>query len=404
MRMSGPVTVFLAIAMALARWMPAAMAEPGVTRDTIMIGAFGPITGPAAFIGLGGRDGMNMAVREINDAGGVNGRKLKVVFEDDGFSPARALGAVKKLIDEDDVFMLFSVAGSNSTVGTIDYVKRRQRVMYVSLASAPEVTNPFSRYLFRGASNEVQRYGEVDSEFLARFLQARRIAILGGHDEYAKNEAEAIDAKLRGWWHITPVDREQFNVGDKDFTPQLLAVKKADPDVVVLCANPTEGSIILRQMRDLGMTQQVFGGSAMVQESVPLNARSAAEGLTATYNLPFMMGSTDPAMKTWEAAWHKDYPNAPPGRPNHYDLMAYTDVYAVAEALKRAGSDLTTDTFIAALETLHGWRVGPIATPRTFTASNHTGNLALQPMVVLNGHWLPVNWHPEHPTDMNGAN
>src|SRR5208282_559405 len=83
----------------------AAEAAQGVTDGTILIGAYGPITGAAAFIGLGGRDGMNLAVKEINEAGGINGRKLEVLFEDDAFSPARALAAVKKLVDEDKVFM-----------------------------------------------------------------------------------------------------------------------------------------------------------------------------------------------------------------------------------------------------------------------------------------------------------
>lgn len=378
----------------------AANAAQGVTDDTILIGGFGPITGHAAFIGLAGRDGMNLAVKEINAAGGVNGRKLKVVFEDDGFSPTRALGAVKKLIDQDKVFMIFSVAGSNSTVGTIDFVKSRQIPMYVSLASAPQVTKPFSTYLFRGASNEVGRYGEVDSEFLTQFLKASKVAIISGRDEYAKNEADAITHYLKDWWNVTPLTRQEFTVGDKDFTPQLLAIKSANPQLIIMNANPTEGSIILRQLRELGMTQAVFGGSSMVQESVPETAKFAAEGLTATYNLPYMIGSSEPAMKKWDEAWHKEYPNLPPGRPNHYDLMAYTDMYCVAEALKRTGLDLTTDKFIAALETLDQYRVNEIATPRTFTAKEHIGNLSLQPMVVLNGHWVPLNWRPAHPSDI----
>src|SRR5579862_7745304 len=81
--------------------------EPGITADTITLGAFGPITGPAAYIGLGGRDGANLAIKEINAAGGINGRKLALVFEDDGHSPAKALAAVKKLIDQDQVFAIF---------------------------------------------------------------------------------------------------------------------------------------------------------------------------------------------------------------------------------------------------------------------------------------------------------
>ena len=83
-----------------------AAAEQGVTADTITIGAFGPITGPAAYIGLAGRDGANLAIKEINAAGGINGRKISLLFEDDGHSPAKALAAVKKLIDQDQVFAI----------------------------------------------------------------------------------------------------------------------------------------------------------------------------------------------------------------------------------------------------------------------------------------------------------
>ena len=68
-----------------------AIAETGVTNDTVLIGAYGPVTGPAAFIGIGGRDGAELALQEINAAGGVHGRKLRMIFEDDGFSPAKAL-------------------------------------------------------------------------------------------------------------------------------------------------------------------------------------------------------------------------------------------------------------------------------------------------------------------------
>jgi branched-chain amino acid transport system substrate-binding protein len=146
-----------AFLLALGAGLLPASAEQGVTSDTITIGAFGPITGPAAYIGLGGRDGMNLAVKEINAAGGVNGRKLQIFFEDDTHSPTKALASVKKLIDQGNAFAIFCVAGSNATVGSIDFVKEKGRVMYVSFASAPPVTWPFSRDLFRGGTAEVPR-------------------------------------------------------------------------------------------------------------------------------------------------------------------------------------------------------------------------------------------------------
>ena len=375
-------------------------AVQGVTDDTILIGAFGPITGPAAFIGLGGRDGMTLAVNEINARGGINGRKIKVIFEDDAFSPAKALAAVKKLVDQDHVFLLFNVAGSNSTIGTIEFVKQRKIVMYVSIASAPQVTKPFNRYMFRGGTNETARYGEVYGEFLTQFLLADRIAVMSGRDEYAKNEGDALTRILKSWYDVTPLTRQEFNVGDKDFTAQLLAIKNASPQVLAIDANPSEGAIILRQARELGITAAIFGGGTMLDQSVPGNARFAAEGLTSMLNVPLPFGSKQPDMVKWEAAWHAAYPNMPVGRPNNFDLLAYTDIYALAEGLQRAGRDLDTDKLIGALETLKDYRVSAIASPRTFTSKYHTGNFLLQPMVVLNGHWVPLRWTPTHPSEI----
>ena len=134
--------------------LPAAAQQQGVTADTVKIGAHGPITGPAAYIGLAGRDGMLLAVKQINAAGGVNGRKIAVAFEDDGHSPTKALAAVKKLVEEDKVFAVMSVGGSNATVGAVDYMKEKGVPYYVSIASAPPVTWPFARNLFRGGTTE----------------------------------------------------------------------------------------------------------------------------------------------------------------------------------------------------------------------------------------------------------
>src|ERR1700722_506153 len=218
-------------------------AEEGVTEDAIRIGAYGPVTGPASFLGLGSRAGMELAVKEINDAGGVNGRKLEVVFEDDGFSPAKALAAVKKLIEQDKVFMIFGLSGSNPTVGTLDYVKDLKVPNYFTVASAPPITHPYNRYLFRGVTAESGRYGEVYSEFLTQFLKVKKIAILRGADENAKKERDHTTRYLEKWYDVKPVMRAQFKVGDKDFTSQLIQVKAAHPELIMVTGQTPEASI-----------------------------------------------------------------------------------------------------------------------------------------------------------------
>jgi branched-chain amino acid transport system substrate-binding protein len=374
--------------------------EPGVTPDSIAIGAFGPITGPAAYIGLAGRDGANLAIKEINAAGGINGRKLSMMFEDDGHSPTKALAAVKKLIDQDHVFMIFCVAGSNGTLGAIDFVRENGRVMFVSFASAPGVTWPFARNMFRGGTTEVPRYGELYAEYLHDYLKATKIAILNGREEYPKNEGDALTAQLKNWYQTAPVKRAEFNIGDKDFTPQLLEIQGADPQVIAIFGNPAEAAIAMRQAKELGMNQQFFVGTTMVDQSLLNVAKQAAEGASGFALLPLLPSSSNPEMKSWVAKWKQEYPNLPTGRPNVFDVLSYSDMYAVADALKRAGKDLSTDKLIDALEATHDYRNGAIASPLTFTKKHHIGNLRLQAMQVKNGEWEPVAFEGKRESDI----
>jgi branched-chain amino acid transport system substrate-binding protein len=401
--MSGARRLFLAFATGLgftAMAAAPAAAEQGVTADSVTIGAFGPITGPAAYIGLAGRDGAAMAIKEINAAGGVNGRKLNMIFEDDGHSPAKALAAVKKLIDQDKVFMLFNVAGSNGTIGTIDYVKEKGAIMFVSFASAPGVTWPFAKNLFRGGTTEVPRYGELYAEYIVDGLKAQKIGILSGREEYPKNEGDALTKQLQKWYEITPVKRAEFNIGDKDFTPQLLELQQANPQVIAFFGNPAEAAIALRQAKELGLNQPFFVGTTMVDQGLLTAAGPAAEGANGFALIPLLPGSSDPAMKAWRAKWNAEYPNLPASRPNIFDVLAYADIYVLAEAMRNCGKDLTTDRLIDALENLHDYRVGPIASPRSFAKVHHIGNLRLQPMQVKNGEWVQVPWESKRPSDI----
>jgi branched-chain amino acid transport system substrate-binding protein len=378
--------------------LPAWAQQQGVAGDTITIGAHGPITGPAAYIGLAGRDGMLLAAKEINAAGGINGRKIAVVFEDDGHSPTRALAAVKKMVEQDKVFAVMSVGGSNATVGAVDYMKEKGLVFYVSIASAPQVTWPFARNTFRGGTTESARYGELYAEFLAS--RSRRIAIMSGREEYPRNEGDATVDKLKNWFQLAPVSRVEFNIGDKDFTAQLVTVQKANPEVIAFFGNPAEAAIAMRQAKELGLKQPFFVGSNMVDPALIAAARTSAEGVSGFSLIPFLPGSKAADMTRWEAAWRKEYPSAPAGRPNNFDLLAYGDMYVLAEGLRRAGGNLTTDGLIKALEGIQNYRVSPVATPRTFSTKHHIGNLSLVPMVVKDGQWEPINWSSARESDI----
>jgi branched-chain amino acid transport system substrate-binding protein len=371
-----------------------AIAEDGVTDDTVLIGGYGPITGPATFLGLGARAGAELAIKEINDAGGVNGRKLKMIYEDDGFSPSRALSAVKKLVELDKVFMIDGLSGSNPTVGAIEYSRQAKVPTYVTVASAPAVTHPFNRYLFRGATTETVRYGELNSEFMVDFFQFKRIAMLSGLEENLKTEADETDRMLGKWYGIKPLMRAEFKVGDKDFTPQLLQVKQANPELIFVVGQIPEASIIIRQARELGLKQPIQVAPSSVDNALIANLGYSAEGLIGLWGAGAFLDSGNPDMVKFREAWSKLNPNAPKGRPNLFDVWGYTEMYVIAEGLRRTGRDLTREKFVDALESIKDYRVSEIATPRTFTNWHHIGNLSQQLMVVLGQHWVPLKWSP----------
>ncbi len=396
-RLSRFVTA-MGVAMALTVW--GAQAEDGVTSDTILIGSYGPITGPAAFLGLGGRDGASIAIDQLNAAGGIHGRKLKMIFEDDGFSPAKALTSVKKLVEQDKVFMIFGLSGSNPTIGTLDYARETKIPNYIAIASAPPVTRPFNRYLFRGASTESARFGELYAEFLTQFLQVKRIGVLSGSDENAKNEADNTEKMLDKWYGVKIEGRAEFKVGDKDFTPQILKMKQLNPEIVVVIGQTPEVSVIIRQMRELGLKTPIYGGAAAVDQSIIINAGLSAEGYMGGWLTPVYLDSSHPDMLKFMEAFNKFLPNAPKGRPNLYDIMGYTEINVIAEAMRRAGPDLTREKFVDALETITDYRVSEIASPRTFTKWHHIGNLRQQIMVVLAQRWVPLKWEPQHESEI----
>ena len=379
---------------------PACAQDVGLTRDQILIGGYGPITGPAAYIGLGSRDGTELAIKEINDAGGIHGRKLKLLFEDDGFSPSKALASVKKLVEQDKVFMMLGLSGSNPTVGTVEYSREARVPSYAVLASAPQYTHPFNRYLFRGGATESARYGELNAEYLIEFLQAKRIAMLSGTDENAKNEGDNTEKMLEKWYGVKLVMRAEFKVGDKDFTPQLLQAKQANPDIIITLAQVPEVSILLRQARELGIKQAIMGSPAAVENGVIAGAGLNAEGYTGGWLSGQFLDSVHPDMVKFREAWAKLHPDAPKGRPNLFDVLGYSEMYVIAEAMKRAGPDLTREKLVDALETIENYKVSEIATPRTFAKWHHIGNFRMQYMVVLAQHFVPVRFDPHRESEI----
>ena len=352
---------------------PALAQEQGLSDSEIVLGMWTCLTGPTALLGTSARDGVQIWVNEINEAGGIHGRKLRLVVYDDGGSPQEALASVRRLVDQDKVFMLMAGSTSGATLPVIPLINRAKIPFMASISSNRRLLDPFSRYIFRIYANEIsQAQGIVD--WAVGKHGVKRPAMIFTSNDYGIGGEEAVGNRLRDKFGLKLIAAERYNDSDQDFSPQLLRIKQAAPDAVFVWAFAAQAGIIVRQAKELGITVPLFGGGATATPLFPRAAGQAGAGFVSDFVLPVLPESSNaPAVVKYRERLRKLYPAGPPtGRPSDYDLAGYGAAKAVEEGLRRAGRDLTREKLVDALETLRDFDPGVIF-PVTYTKERHEG-------------------------------
>jgi len=356
----------------------------GVTDKEILIAGFGPMTGPASWAGLGNRDGFTLAIEEINKAGGINGRQIKFVFEDDASQVARAQTVIRRILTEIKPFMVFS--GTNSVVFTsvADTLREAKIPVYNGFSgSVAARKKPEAPYLFHGQAVPSTAY-VVDLEKLLTEIGAKRVAILHDLHEWGRSLCEPSIEMLKK--KGTPaVVVQTYKFGDTDFSGQLVAIRNANPQVVINCGSYPEAAIILKQAREIGVKSLFIGDAAQANASVWARAGKGADNFIFNWFSPAFLSDETGPMVPFRAKYKARYPDAPAGRPNHGDAFAYGDAYIIAKALKDAGPDLTPDSFAAALKNIKNFQPTPITGFGNFDNPGHEGFLKSVWILVQDG-------------------
>jgi branched-chain amino acid transport system substrate-binding protein len=362
--------------------------DPGVADAEIVLGLWSPFTGPTALLGTSERDGFSIWVSEINAAGGVHGRKIRLIAYDDAGSPQESLSAVRRLINQDKVFALVAGSLSGSTLPALPLITAAKVPFVSSMSTNRRLLDPPSRYVFRVWANEVAQVSSLIDWAVPKY-GIKRPAIIFTTNDYGVGGQEAVARRMKEKFNLALVASERYNQGDQDFSAQLLRIKQATPDAVFVWAFAAEAGIIVRQAKELGITVQLFGGAGTATPLFPKGAGTAGVGFIADFIVPHLpdTSSAAPVVKYREAL-KKLHPNGfPSGRPSEYDLAGYGAGKVVEEALKRAGKELTRERFVDALETFKAVDTG-VLFPTTFTKDNHEGTTEVQ-IVRVNeqGQW-----------------
>ena len=367
-----------------------------IAADDILIGLHGPMTGPASWVGLGGRDGALLALEEINAAGGVNGRKIKLISYDDAGKASEAEAVTRKMIQSDQVFAILGGGTSNVAIVVAEEAHKAKVPYLNGPGASPKIIDVQSRWVFSGATIDVRDIAENESAFIGDYLKVKKVASMNASDEFSQSLSDEVVKLIKERYGVETLIRQKYNPGETDFSSQLLAVKSTNPELILVFGLYVEAARAIRQARELGIKTPIKGDTSMMNKGFLTIAGPAAEGVIATYAPLYFNGNPAKDMVEFEARFKKMFPSYPVDRPNYVDVYNYGNMYALAEGLKRAGPNLTRKGLVEALETLDefkapdGWpKAVHVVQPLTFTKS-HNGNRRLSFHKVQNGAFQPI--------------
>lgn len=298
---------------------------------TVKIGVFAPLSGSMAVAGQRQNDGIRFAADEINAAGGVLGHKLEFIFEDDEGIPANTVNIMNKLLYRDRVVATMGSNNSPSVLAVLDIIKRAETPHIVPSGVAYAITHSGNPWVFRvTATDEVFTKKIVDYAVDSRGFG--KFAIIFDTNDYGQGGKNLLQKWLKGHG-LTPVAVEGYNRETKDFTPQLMNIKNANPDVLVIWGNYTEGAQLVRQIRSMNLPFQVMVSTGVTIGNFYELAGDAANGIIG------ITGGWHPDRTDPEAIAFIDKFRKAKGYPPDMNVACgYDALMLLAKAMKEAGT------------------------------------------------------------------
>ncbi|MEW6616508.1 MAG: ABC transporter substrate-binding protein [Thermodesulfobacteriota bacterium] len=339
----------------------------GVTGDTIKIGMITDMTGPAAGMLVVYANAHRDYFRWINEHGGVHGRKIKFVIEDDRYSIPAAFAAFKKLVYRDNVLCISGPGGTGQHTALFSQLEKTKMPSF-AVTISPVMYTPYKRYVFTPAGDYWDFIGVIYDYVLNKMkVKDPKIAMVRPDTEGGKVVAEG-GKKWAGFYNQKYYE-EILAVGAMDATSQILKLKKEGVDSIVVAANTTDAaSLVLRTCRRLKYSPNIYGVQYACGDEVIESAGEAAKnyyGINA-----FSMWQDDtPEMRKMREIFMKYHPgNKPP--INVYQMGWYWGII-ISEGLKRAGREVDGEKLVDALETLRDFDTGGLCGPVTYTSKSH---------------------------------
>jgi branched-chain amino acid transport system substrate-binding protein len=353
------VTVFLIATPAFAQKVR------GVTDTEILVGQWGPQTGPAAPWGAVAR-GSGLFFKILNEEGGINGRKFKYFLRDDTYQPAKTKAIAKEFMEQIGVFAVVGGVGAGPGMAVRDDLMENKVVWVGPSTGIYNWIQPLQKYLFAV-------YPLYDDEaynltgYLYEKLGFKKIGVFYQNDDYGKQGIMGVERYLKEK-KIDPVAKISAEVTDRDLSTHALKLKDAGAEAVVMWCMPTHAALILGETAKIGFKPQWATSNTLSDSPLMLQITKGLWAGMINSNFAELPDSNHPLMVKYQE-WHKKLEPQERWGAFYYAGIMFAEPFV--EGVRRAGKNLTTESLVKAMETLKDWKgIGP---PITYTANERQG-------------------------------
>ncbi|MGE8943908.1 ABC transporter substrate-binding protein [Leptospira interrogans] len=344
----------------------------GVTDTSIKIGVPGPMTGPNASFGSA-IYGIQAYYNYINEKGGVHGRKIEVIMADTVCNEAKGIAAAKKLISQDNVFLINGGVCSGVALAMRPTIEEAGVPWVVSTAVNQKISDPLAKNIFH-ASQTSEAAGQAFAKFMLSRPNTKKVGIIVHTNEWSKGYRDPMVAALKEKG-VVPVEEVVLERGQTDATAQVLKLKAAAPDFVVAILYEPEIVVFLRDAHKLGLETIKFGGlgADFLRTENRLGSRDPMKNFIQLFQFKDVIDG--PGMKD---AREIIEPRLPQGEKlTDFSFYGPGSAAAIVHVLNKIGRDLTREKFIAEFEQLRDFDTGMLAGKLNYSPTNHQGAVDL---------------------------
>jgi branched-chain amino acid transport system substrate-binding protein len=363
-----------------------ASAQQGVSKDEILLGSIQDLSGPIAGFGKQARLGMLLAVDEINEQGGINGRKVKILVEDSAYDPKKAVLAAQKLVNQDKIFMMVGHIGTAQNMAAMPVQFEKNVVNFFPITAAREMYEPFHKLKYSYAAPYYDQM-RLAVPKLVKEKAAKKVCTMYQDDDFGLEVLKGGEDGLKTIG-MEFAEKTSYKRGATDFSSQVSKMQASGCDFIVLGTIIRETIGAVATARKLGYNPTFIGSSAAYTDLIHKLGGPAMNGVYATMTVqnPYT-DEQAPAIRFWANKYKTKFNED----PTVFSVYGYSIINTFATVATKAGKNLSTDSFIKVMDSLSIPSDIFGSAPQSFSATKRLGSSASRISQITDGKWKVVS-------------